>query len=59
MGGLPENAVLDPLHWVQFGTHANATAEAFFSTLKGECFPERQVFGTKARARREIFEYIE
>jgi len=59
MGGLPENAVLDPLHWVQFGTHANAKAEAFFSTLKGECFPESQVFGTKARARREIFEYIE
>src|SRR6266852_5758460 len=59
MGGLPENAVLDPLHGVQFGTHANAKAEAFFSTLKGECFPESQVFDTKAQARREIFEYVE
>jgi putative transposase len=39
--------------------YENAKAEAFFSTLKGECFPERQVFGTKAEARREIFEYIE
>ena len=39
--------------------YENAKAEAFFSTLKGECFPERQVFGTKAGARREIFEYIQ
>ena len=39
--------------------YENAKAEAFFSTLKGECFPERQVFGTRAEARREIFEYIE
>ena len=43
----------------QGNCYENAKAEAFFSTLKGECFPERQVFGTKARARREIFEYIE
>jgi transposase InsO family protein len=28
--------------------HENAKAEAFFSTLKRECFHERQVFGTKA-----------
>ena len=58
-GGSPENTVLNPLHRVQFGTYANAKAEAFFSTLKGECFPESQVFDTKAGARREIFEYIE
>jgi putative transposase len=32
-------------------------AEAFFSTLKTECFPPSQLFGSKAR--REIFEYIE
>ena len=44
---------------MQFTTHANAKVEAFFSTLKGECFPESQVFDTKAGARREIFEYIE
>jgi integrase-like protein len=59
MSGLPENAVLNPLHWVQFGTHTNAKAEAFFSTLKTECFPSSQVFDSKAVARREIFEYIE
>ena len=53
-GGSPENTVLNPLQRVQFGTYDNAKAEAFFSTLKGECFPERQVFGTKAAARREI-----
>ena len=37
----------------------NATAEAFFSTLKTEAFPSDQVFATKADARRELFEYIE
>jgi putative transposase len=37
----------------------NAKAEAFFSTLKTECFPAKQVFDSKSRARREIFEYIE
>ncbi len=37
----------------------NAKAEAFFSTLKTECFPANQLFGTKVEARREIFEYIE
>jgi Integrase core domain len=37
----------------------NAKAEAFFSTLKSECLPARQVFESKAVARRELFEYIE
>jgi putative transposase len=37
----------------------NAKAEAFFSTLKTECFPEKQLFSSRAQARREIFEYIE
>jgi putative transposase len=37
----------------------NAKAEAFFSTLKTECFPANQLFATKGEARREIFEYIE
>jgi hypothetical protein len=37
----------------------NAQAEAFFSTLKTECFPNNQVFASQAQARREIFEYIE
>jgi putative transposase len=37
----------------------NATMEAFFSTLKTECFPDNQVFASRAQARREIFEYIE
>jgi putative transposase len=37
----------------------NATMEAFFSTLKTECFPSNQVFSTRAQAKREIFEYIE
>ena len=37
----------------------NAKAEAFFSTLKTECFPPNQLFSSKALARREIFEYIE
>src|ERR1700751_4461993 len=39
--------------------HDNATMEAFFSTLKTECFPDNQVFASRAQARREIFEYIE
>jgi Integrase core domain len=37
----------------------NAQAEAFFSTLKAECFPDNQVFASQAQARREIFEYLE
>jgi putative transposase len=37
----------------------NATTEAFFSTLKTECFPGNQVFRSRDQARREIFEYIE
>jgi len=37
----------------------NATIEAFFSTLKTECFPDNQVFSSRVQARREIFEYIE
>src|SRR5438876_11236432 len=37
----------------------NAKAEAFFSTLKTECFADNQLFTTQAQARREIFEYIE
>jgi transposase InsO family protein len=37
----------------------NAKAEAFFSTLKTECFPLNNVFGSKAAARSAIFEYIE
>jgi transposase InsO family protein len=39
--------------------YENATMEAFFSTLKTECFPANQVFCSRAQARREIFEYIE
>jgi putative transposase len=37
----------------------NATVEAFFSTLKTECFPDNQVFRSRAQARCELFEYIE
>jgi len=37
----------------------NANAEAFFSSLKTECFPLNNCFGSKVQARREIFEYIE
>jgi putative transposase len=37
----------------------NAIMEAFFSTLKTECFPDNQVFSSRAQARRELFEYIE
>ena len=43
----------------QGNCYDNAKAEAFFSTLKAECFPCSQVFDSKAVARREIFEYIE
>ena len=39
--------------------YENAKAEAFFSTLKTECFPANQLFTSKGEARREIFEYIE
>src|SRR5256886_13060722 len=38
----------------QGNCYANAKAEAFFSTLKTECFPTDQLFGSKALARREI-----
>lgn len=37
----------------------NAKVEAFFSTLKTECFPITNCFSSKAEARRTIFEYIE
>jgi putative transposase len=37
----------------------NAKAEAFFSTLKTECFPLNNCFASKAQARSVIFEYIE
>lgn len=37
----------------------NAKAEAFFSTLKTECFPVNNVFASKDEARSAIFEYIE
>ncbi|MBV9671439.1 MAG: IS3 family transposase, partial [Verrucomicrobia bacterium] len=37
----------------------NAKCEAFFSTLKTECFPMTNCFASKAEARRTIFEYIE
>jgi putative transposase len=37
----------------------NAKAEAFFSTLKTECFPLSNCFQSKAQARNTIFEYIE
>jgi transposase InsO family protein len=39
--------------------YENATMEAFFSTLKTECFPENQLFCRQAQARRKIFEHIE
>ena len=39
--------------------YENAKAEAFFSTLKTECFPIGNVFSSKAQARSTIFEYIE
>jgi putative transposase len=37
----------------------NAKAEAFFSTLKTECFPLSNCFESRAQARTTIFEYIE
>jgi len=37
----------------------NVKAKAFFSTLKGECFPLSNCFQSKAQARSTIFEYIE
>ena len=37
----------------------NAKAEAFFSTLKSECFPLSNCFESKAQARHILFEYIE
>jgi putative transposase len=37
----------------------NAKAEAFFSSLKTECFPVSNCFASKAQARSTIFEYIE
>ena len=43
----------------QGNCYDNARAEAFFSSLKTECFPLRNCFASKAQARREIFEYIE
>ena len=60
-------AVLKPLRVIEANLsmsgvgncYDNAKAEAFFSTLKTECFPPNQLFSSKALARREIFEYIE
>jgi putative transposase len=60
-------AVLKPLRIIEANLsmsgvgncYDNAKAEAFFSTLKTECFPPNQLFSSKALARREIFEYIE
>jgi putative transposase len=43
----------------QGNCYDNARAEAFFSSLKTECFPLNNCFASKAQARREIFEYIE
>ena len=43
----------------QGNCYDNARAEAFFSSLKTECFPPQNCFASKAQARREIFEYIE
>ena len=37
----------------------NAKCEAFFSSLKTECFPENSCFESKQEARRVLFEYIE
>ena len=60
-------AVLKPLRVIEANLsmsgvgncYDNAKVEAFFSTLKTECFPPHQLFSSKALARREIFEYIE
>lgn len=43
----------------QGNCYDNACVEAFFSSLKTECFPLQNCFASKAQARREIFEYIE
>jgi putative transposase len=43
----------------QGNCYDNARAEAFFSSLKTECFPLSNCFASKTQARREIFEYIE
>jgi putative transposase len=43
----------------QGNCYDNARVEAFFSSLKTECFPPSNCFAAKAQARREIFEYIE
>jgi transposase InsO family protein len=37
----------------------NAKCEAFFSSLKTECFPQNSCFESKPEARRAIFEYLE
>jgi len=37
----------------------NATCESFFSILKRESFPDGCVFKTKAKARQQVFKYIE
>jgi hypothetical protein len=39
-GGLSENTVLNPLHGVQFATHAKGKIERFFRTLQESFFPE-------------------
>jgi putative transposase len=39
--------------------YENAKAEAFFSSLKTECFPLNNCFASKAQARSTIFEYVE
>jgi Integrase core domain len=36
-GGLSENTVLNPLHGVQFATHANGKIERWHQTLKADC----------------------
>jgi putative transposase len=43
----------------QGNCYDNARAEAFFSSLKTECFPLSNCFASKVQARRDIFEYIE
>ena len=50
---------LQPSMSARGNCYENATAEAFFSTLKTEAFPSDHTFATKAEARRELFEYIE
>ena len=43
----------------QGNCYDNAKAEAFFSSLKTECFPLSNCFESQAQARSMIFEYIE